>query len=436
MKRGKSLAVLLILLAWGWWAAAGEPIAGTAIPQSAGGVLKWLADNPFAASVIVLVLVTVIGTVISRQVRDRCMKDFEGYPVTLELKDGTVYHGELDVEKTGLEFIYEKTTPQDVLMKTSFIIYKPEYGNIHALIRHIDTLNEVQRRARQKAAGRAYHPGFFRRTWRAVRNLSLGLKDSIMEGFNLSMGRMKSIQASAPVMKSSGAYIGKVGKQTIGSAADISYDPLLEKQIGLRVVLKIPQDAAVQSECLGTFREYTKDFFALMDLDYESQWDIVLAGAGEAAFIRGIAAQRTATDVLIENRNTFGLQFATLRIEPETEGTELPLPVELPVMISSGEKLELTLAPGAGPVFLGFSSTRRADIVVPRTGAFIRHKGEWVQPRKLVGQLKDAIGLLPGTDDVVAVLKRSASVFTTQVQGEEETEEIEEEEAGGPDENG
>ena len=436
MKCGKPLAALLFLLTWGWWAVAGEPIAGIPIPQSAGGMLEWLADNPFAASMIVLVIVTVIGTIISRQVRDRCTRDFEGYPVTLELKDGTVYHGELDVEKTGLEFIYEKTTPQDVLMKTSFIIYKPEYGTIHALIRHIDTLNEEQRKARQKAADRAYHPGIFRRTWRAVRNLSVGLKDSIMEGFNLSMGRMKSIQASAPVMKSSGGYISKVGKQTIGSAADISYDPLLEKQIGLRVVLKVPQDAAVQNECLGTFREYTKDFFALMDLDYESQWDIVLVGAGEAAFIRGIAAQRTATEVLIENRNTFDVQFATLRIEPETEGAEMPGPVEVPVTISSGEKLEFTLPTGAGPAFLGFSSVRRADIVVPRTGAFIRHKGEWVKPRKLVGQLKDAIGLLPGTDNVVAMLKRSASVFTTQVQGAEETEQIEEEEFGGPDENG
>ncbi len=31
----------------------------------------------------------------------------------LVLKDGRVFHGELDVEKSGLELLYERTTPQD-----------------------------------------------------------------------------------------------------------------------------------------------------------------------------------------------------------------------------------------------------------------------------------------------------------------------------------
>jgi len=231
------------------------------------------------------------------------------------------------------------------------------------------------------------------------------------------MGKMKGIQAAAPVMKTGGTYMDRVGKQTIGTAADVTYDPLLEKQIGLRVVLALPQDSAVQDECVGTFREYTKDFFALMDVDYESQWDVALPSAGTAAFVRVVAAQRTAEQTVAENRGTFDIELSAVAIDlPPSEGEEAPgkapPPVALPASLPSGAKLELPLPPEATAVSLTFRSRRKADLIVPRTGAFIRHKSEWAEPRKLVGHLKDAVGLLPGTDRVVSVLKQGAQLVT------------------------
>ena len=409
--------LVAIALVAGSVAMAGEAAPKAKAPKPTG-VFKWMVEYPFATTIVFLIAATVVGSLISRFILDRCLKDFEGYPVTLELKDATVYHGELDVEKSGLEFIYEKTTPQDKIRKTSFLIYQPEYKNVHCLVRYHDRLDEKQLEARRKAADKAYHPSLFRRWWRAIRNFLASVKDSLLEAFKLAMGRMKGIQAAAPVMKSGGSYIDRVGKQTIGTAADVSYDPLLEKQIGLRVVLDLPQDSAVQDECVGTLREYTKDFFLLMDVDYESRWDIALPAAGAAAFVRGIAAQRSPGGIHIENCATFDIELAAVVLQaPPAEGEEgprsLPAPLGLPATVPSGKKLEFAIPSEATAATLSFHTERRADLVVPRTGAFIRHKSEWVEPRKLVGQLKSAVGLLPGTDRVVAVLKQGADFMTS-----------------------
>jgi len=234
-------------------------------------------------------------------------------------------------------------------------------------------------RERQRRAQKAYHPNFIRRTARAIRNFLASVKDSLLEAFTLVMGRVKSIQAAAPVMKTGGKYVDRIGKQTIGTASDVTYDPLLEKQIGLRVVLQLPKDAAVQEECVGTLREYTKDFFELMDVDYEDRWQAELAGPGTAAFVRGIAARRTAQAVEVENCNTFTVDLEAANFQVP-EGQPAPPPLPVPCRLESGQRVELPLAEGAGPLSLVFHSRRKADLVVPRTGAFIRHKSEWVQP--------------------------------------------------------
>jgi diaminopimelate epimerase len=391
---------------------AGEAAPGAPAPARPG-ILRWLADNPFSATLLFLVLATLIGSIISRFVRDRCLKKFEGYPVTLELKDGQVYHGELDVEKSGLEFLYERTTPQEDVQKTSFLIFQPEYNTIHALARYVDRLDEAQLRARRKMAQQAYHPGPLRRFARTLRNFFASIKDAMLEAFKLAMGRMKNIQAAAPVVTSGGKYIDQVGSQTIGTAADISYDPLLEKQIGLRVVLALPEDASAQTECVGTLREYSKDFFLLMDVDYESRWDVPLPQEGSVAFVRGMAAQRTPNGTVVENRTTYDVQLDRVSIAA-AEGREAPpVLVTCPAAIESGTKLSFGLSGDAGSVTLTFSTRREADLVVPRTGAFVRHKSEWVEPRKLVGGLRDAVGLLPGTDKVVSILRKGARLMTT-----------------------
>ena len=397
-------------------AMAGEPPPKDEKPKPTG-VLKWMVEYPFATTIVFLILATVVGSLISRFILDRCLKDFEGYPITLALKDATVFHGELDVEKSGLEFIYERTTPQEAIRKTSFLIFQPEYKDIHCLLRYHDRLDEEQLEARRKAAEKSYHPKLLRRWGRVLRNFIASIKDSLLEAFKLSMGRMKGIQAAAPVISSGGTYIDRMGQQTIGTAADVSYDPLLEKQIGLRVVLDLPQDTAVQDECVGTFREYTKDFFLLMDVDYEAQWDIALPAAGAAAFQRGVAAQRSPGGIHLENCATFDVELVAAAMQaPPAEGEEapraLPAPLGLPVTVPSGQKLEFAIPTDATAATLSFHTKRRADLIVPRTGAFIRHKSEWVEPRKLVGKLKNAVGLLPRTDRVLSVLRQGASFMT------------------------
>jgi len=309
--------------------------------------------------------------------RDRCLKDFESYPVTLHLKSGEVHHGCLDVERTGLEFVYEKPASDEDITKASYLIYQPEYNTVHALVRYHDALDEKQMRTRERAERKAYHPGLIRRSCRALRNFFASVKDAIVEALGLVVGRMKGIQAVAPIMKSGGAYLDRVGKQAIGTAADVTYDPLLEKQIGMRVVLQLPDDSPGPNEYVGTLREYTKDFFELLGVDYERVWEVAVMGEESGASAGAIAMERTPNGVRLENRNPFDVELEAVTIQGEGEGADgSAVPVEMPMQVAAGATVQFAIPSDAKSISLKFRTRRKADLIVPRTGSFIRHKSE------------------------------------------------------------
>jgi hypothetical protein len=225
-----------------------------------------------AITIIFIVLATVIAAFIRRRSRDKCLKDFANNMVTLEETSGKTIWGKLRVENTGLEFVYSaKHEDQQGHHETSYILYKYEYPNMAVLVRYHDQLSERNKKEREKELKRTYHPTLMRRLKRKIANIFKTVRDSVMEVINLLISMAKKATPAGAVLTSQDKYVTQMKQELMGSVGT-SYEPLLERYIGNRVVLELIRDETVFEYC-GVLKEYTADFIEVMDVDYEAKGD-------------------------------------------------------------------------------------------------------------------------------------------------------------------
>ncbi|MHC4069548.1 MAG: hypothetical protein ACYS18_01275 [Planctomycetota bacterium] len=225
--------------------------------------------DPLTITILFIILVTIVGAFIRRCKRDKCLKDFSGNMVTLEKTDNKTIWGRLNVETTGLEFLYpQKHADKDGHDETSYIIYKHEYSNLAALLCYHDQLSEANRKKRQKQLKRTYHPGPIRRLKRKIVNLFKTVRDSVMEILNVAMTHARKVTPAGGVLASQDKYVSQMKQELMGSVGT-SYEPLLEKHIGQKVVLELIRGDKLFEYC-GVLKEYTADFVEIMDVDYSA----------------------------------------------------------------------------------------------------------------------------------------------------------------------
>ncbi len=218
-------------------------------------------------TIIFIVLATFVGAFIKRTSRDKCLKDFSGFMVTLETADRKSIWGKLRIENTGLEMVYENLHKDDQGHdQASYILYKQEYSNIQALVRFHDQLSTDDRARRDKDLKKTYHPGFFRRLGRRIKNVFKTIRDSIVEVVNVLLSHAKKTTPSGAMLTSQDKYVSQMKQELISSVAT-AYEPLLERHIGRKVVLEqVKADKVV--ELTGVLKDYTSEFIELMDVDY------------------------------------------------------------------------------------------------------------------------------------------------------------------------
>jgi hypothetical protein len=231
------------------------------------------AAIPYTAiTIIFIILATGVGAFVRRRTRDRCLKDFRGNMVTLEETSGKAVWGRLNVENTGLEFVYPTThKDEEGHDETSYILYKHEYPNIGALVRYHDQLSEANKRKRQKELQKTYHPTFLRRLKRKIKNVFKTIRDSVMEVINLLMSQAKRATPAGAVLTSQDKYVSQMKQELMGSVGT-SYEPLLERYIGRKVVLELIRGDKV-FEYPGVLKDYTAEFIEVMDVDYAAKAD-------------------------------------------------------------------------------------------------------------------------------------------------------------------
>jgi len=226
-------------------------------------------DNSFAVTIAFIALVTLVAAFIRRITRDKCLRDFQNNFVNLLQTDNKIIWGNLRVENTGIELIY-KTKHQDAdgHEEASYILYKCEYPKIQAILRFLDELSDKKKKHRQKQLAKTYHPRFFSRVKRKTANIFRTVRDSIAEVVNLFISRVKKTAGLGETLASQDKYVTQMKQQLMGSVGT-SYEPLLERYIGHRVVLEMVRgDTAV--EYSGVLKDYTAEFVEIMDVDYKA----------------------------------------------------------------------------------------------------------------------------------------------------------------------
>ena len=225
-----------------------------------------------AITIVFIVLATGIGVFIRRRNRDKCLRDFELNMVTLEDMGGKAIWGKLRVENTGLEFVYpQRQKDKQGHYEASFILYKHEYDKIGAVLRFHDELSEANKKKREKQLKRTYHPGAGRRLKRKMANIFKTVRDSVAEVVNLLMSQAKKATPAGKMLSSQDKYVSQMKQELMGSVGT-SYEPLLERYIGRKVVLELIKGDSIFEYC-GVLKEYTADFIEIMDVDYGAEED-------------------------------------------------------------------------------------------------------------------------------------------------------------------
>lgn len=221
--------------------------------------------DTFLLTILIIIVTTLLASYIRRITKDKCLKSFEGYMVTIELADDKFYTGKLDVENTGLEVIYRESAEEEGVLKMSHILYKEEYPLITAILRYHDQLTGKNRKKRQTTLKKTYHPNFFRRVCRKLLNLVKLIKDSLLEIATTLSGRLKSTNPNS-FLASNEKYTNKLNQEVVNTI-DASYDPLLEKYIGHTVVAQIKHPDKT-SFLTGILKDYTQNFVELLEVVY------------------------------------------------------------------------------------------------------------------------------------------------------------------------
>jgi len=226
-----------------------------------------LIGNTFAITIIFIVISAIVGMFVKGRKKDKCLKDFSQYIITLEKTDGKEIWGKLRVENTGLELVYEAAhKDDDGHIESSYIVYKQEYGNIAGLLRYHNKLSQAGKKRRQKQLDRTYHPGFLRRLKRKIANIFRTVRDSVMEIVNMVISQAGKVGPAGSVLSSQGKYVTRMKQDVIGTVGT-SYEPLLEKYIGHKVILELAREDKVLEYC-GVLKDYTAEFIEIMDIDY------------------------------------------------------------------------------------------------------------------------------------------------------------------------
>lgn len=328
-----------------------------------------LVDWSFIITLAVIILATLIGAYLRSAHKDRCLRDFDGYHITVERKNNRVIWGDMHLQATGFEMIYRSDVQDDDHMETSYVLYKDEYDEIQAIYRYARDLTEELQKQRARSVAKSLHPGIFRRSTRGLRNFLSTASDSFSEALTLTLGRVRR-RGAALMNDTSQTYIRGIGKDVIGYVGT-SYDALLEKFVGTRVVVEVVEDNEVH-EHVGMLKEYSADFLEVLDVYYPLPREVRLNGQDNHQIADRIAITFEEGHLRVHNMNDQPQYLERVIVA----GQEMPLNA----IVAGGEEVAIKIEGDNPPIMLHMRVALRLDMIVPRAHAMIRHRAERYDP--------------------------------------------------------
>lgn len=331
-----------------------------------------MLDPTLILTLIIVIFSALLGAYVNGKRRDRCLAHFEGDQVNVEMLGGQQIWGQLHVEPTGIELIYAQDyQDKQKHIETTYLLYKDEFPQVQAVYRYCDQMDEHELRKRQAMMEKVFHPRPGARLQRRVRNFISLASDSLSQAIGVIVGSSKA-QGSKFITEESQDYFTSLGSNLIGYAGT-DYDPLLERYVGVKVVVELREEDTVY-EHVGILRDYTADFLEIWDIHFPTMQNHPLAApsAGlETPFVRG---SRSGKSLYLANagKNSLLIQAATageqgLSINAVLDASE-DIAIDLPPELANAD-LELVV-----------KIVRHLDFIIPRGRALIRHKAERYDP--------------------------------------------------------
>jgi len=327
-------------------------------------------DSTLLITLIVLMAGALLGGYFKGRERDRVLKDFAGYHVTLETVNGHLVWGNMLLHPTGIELIYRSDVQDEYHIETSYILYKDEFPQIQAVYRYLDEIDGDQWERRQRAWQKTFHPGFWRRLQRHSRNFLNTVSDSLSESIGILVGYAQT--STKRISTGSDQYLSKVSQSIIGYVGT-KYDPLLEHYVGTKVVVEVTEGETVY-EHIGILKDYTADYLEILDVQYPRQAVLEMKQQEECREEQNIRVERHGDRLHVANIGEASLLLERLRIGDQVR--------PLNAVLDKDDELDLHLPPGTNEsaVAIDAKVVRQLDWILPRAHALIRHKAERYDP--------------------------------------------------------
>jgi len=377
-------------------------------------------ETIFYLTLLFIFLTAIITAVATKWSKDKCLKFFRGYHVTLERARGQTIWGQLKVFSSGLEVVYDHPFVNvRGRKKTTSLFYGQDVDTqLLSLLRYDAELTDAQREQRRQQIHATFNPGPLKRLWRKVRNFVNTLRDAFGAAIGAAVGQFQKMNPSSALSSQSGS-VTQIGQTLLGKFAN-AYEPLLEQYIGQPVILDVadpinPNNATV--EYTGYLADYTQQFIAVFNVEHKTgdTFELELPDVERGDPLPplpgppppGAPAPVLPTPVKTEHECAVRLdgprmKIQNLRYDPVVvrcltrDGFE---PLDFGCVIPPSATLDLPARDARGGR-LRCEVAKSVDVVAPRRLATVRHAGELVERKGLVQGVVndfhlDALPLVP-----------------------------------------
>jgi len=371
-------------------------------------------------TVLMIFVAAIVGVVIRYRTRDKCLKSFENFFITLELPGRKHVWGKLAVYHNAIELIYPSPhlDPDGQHYETSYILYQHQFNEMIAIKRLHDELTPRNQKQREKEIQLTYHPQLLRRWARRLRNMINLLRDAVAQAFNTFLAQTKKTSTSA-LLATQDARISDTARQIISTSAS-AYEPILEKYIGHRVVLEIAHEDGIREYC-GILKDYSDAFITILDVPVAEEHAFSLIdpdqlkvnrdldfeistspaeGSGEEVQVdmtikvtnrsrHSVCITQAEADAYNQKINADLISGESVVVElasvpvPELSGSEEAEPSE------GGEDRQPSREQDVLPnLKIWIRARRQMDMIVPRSKSAVRHGAEQVGTIRLLPFIK------------------------------------------------
>lgn len=185
------------------------------------------ASTIFVLSLLFIFVTAIVTAVATKWSRDKCLKFFNCYHVTLERSRGQTTWGQLKVFSSGIEIVYDHPyLDHRSQKKTSFMIYQQELDQqMLSLLRYHDELDSDAQSRRQRQVHKTFNPGPVKRLWRGVRNFVNTLRDAFNTAIGAAVGQYQRMNPANAIFTTQAGSVTQIGQTLLGKFAN-AFEPL------------------------------------------------------------------------------------------------------------------------------------------------------------------------------------------------------------------